>query len=100
MKKLILVLGLSILLSACGTKVTVTPTPEITQENLLTLCDGDTPIPVNYVLDENGERVYRGDEIMRVLVEWQAYYNKCAIVHNSLVKTLRDLQKEKKLTIK
>lgn len=82
-------------LVGCTTSIPVNSTPIITQESLLVECSADTPIPVNYVLDESGKRVYQGQELIRVLVQWQDIYNKCASTHNQLVKAIREVQVEK-----
>lgn len=95
MKKISVILALcAIMLSACSN--TVQNKPIIEQQNLLQKCTSDTPIPTQFVLDEQGEKVYNGKELFRVLVEWQSVYNECAVTHNTLVDTINKITDLKK----
>lgn len=96
--KFIIAMVLCFLLIGCGNRVHIEP--EIDQQVLLQYCEYDTPELKNPVKNEKGELVYNGKEIMRVLVEWQSYYNKCASLHDELVDTLKDLQKAPKVPYK
>lgn len=82
-------------ISGCSTPVQNAPIIE--QQSLLQKCTTDTPLPTNFVLDENGEKVYNGQELYRVLRDWQTVYNICAANHNKLVDTLNDLQNMKEI---
>lgn len=78
-----------LLLSGC---TQVTPEPIIEQESLLQKCSADTPIPTEFVLDENGDKMYSGAEVYKVLLKWHFFYNTCAVMHDKLVDTIVDLQ--------
>lgn len=97
MKKILMALLAVVALSGC---TTVSVQPEIEQSSLMQYCGMDTPLPINYKINEKGEKVYDGKEFMRVLVEWQDYYNKCASMHDALVDTLKELQSQKKIPSK
>lgn len=86
--------------SGCATPVYVEPKPIITQEILLELCTGDTPVPMKISLDKNGNPGYDGKEILAVLIQWQRTYDNCAAIHDELVNTIRKLQSSEKLKIK
>jgi len=72
-------------------------TPIIEQQSLLQKCPTDTPIPTNFVLDEQGNKVYNGQELYRVLRDWQVIYNDCAANHDALVDTILKLQQTKEI---
>lgn len=78
-----------LLLTACSTPVQNKPIIE--QQSLLQKCPTDTPIPTNFVLDDKGNKVYNGQEVFRVLREWQSIYNDCAAEHDALVDTVLKL---------
>lgn len=86
-----IVLACTLTITGCST-VPVQNKPIIEQTNMLQLCGTDTPIPTNFVLNDKGEQVYNGQEVFRVLREWQDYYNKCAAMHNQLVRTIVGVQ--------
>jgi len=90
------VLACTLAITGCST-VPVQTKPIIEQTNLVQLCGTDTPIPTNYVLNDKGEQVYNGQEMYRVLRDWQDYYNKCASMHNKLVETLNGLKDMKEV---
>lgn len=91
-----LVLACTLAITGCST-VPVQNKPIIEQTNLVQLCGTDTPIPTNYVINDKGEQVYNGQEMYRVLRDWQDYYNKCASMHNKLVETLNGLKDMKEV---
>lgn len=88
------ILAVSFAITGCST-VPVNNKPIIEQTTLLQLCSTDTPIPVNFTLNENGEKVYDGKELYTVLRDWQTFYNKCAGMHNKLVETITGLEQIK-----
>lgn len=96
MKKIILafMFGCVLLLTGCSNtvKVPVKSEPIIVQESLLGICTADTPLPKNYILAPNGDKLYNGKEVLSVLIQWQDAYDKCASMHDSLVKAIRELQ--------
>ena len=96
LSKILILLVMIFSITACSS-IPVQTSPVIVQENLLSTCTDDTPLPTNYTVDSTGTKVYNGKEIMRVLVLWQSVYNDCANKHNSLVKTIRDLQETKQI---
>lgn len=102
MKKILvcLLITCSLLLIGCSTKVPVQTKPVISQELLLEKCSQDTPIPEKFVLDKDGKKVYNGQEIMRVLTEWDTIYGKCSSTHNQLVDTIKKLADTKQIDIK
>lgn len=92
--RIFLICFIMIILSSCS--VEVQNKPIIEQQNLLQKCTSDTPLPENFVLDDGGKKVYTGQEMYRVLREWQSVYNNCAVVHNELVDTIDKLTELKK----
>lgn len=96
LNKILIVIALVLTITGCNT-IPVQTQPIIVQENLLSTCTDDTPLPTISTVDSTGQNVYNGKEIMRVLVLWQSVYNDCANKHNSLVKTIRDLQETKQI---
>lgn len=91
-----IVLACTLAITGCST-VPVQNKPIIEQTNLIQLCGTDTPIPENFVLNDKGEKVYNGQEMYRVLRDWQDYYNKCAAMHNQLVRTIIGTQEIKEV---
>lgn len=93
MKQIIIaiVLSMCVLLTGCVTRVTVDM--DIKQESLLQYCDDDTPELLTYTEDQNGNKVYNGKEVMRVLISWQDYYNRCATMHDALVDSIKEQSK-------
>lgn len=89
-----LIILITVLLSACGNKALVNTKPQITQEILLERCTDDTPIPTKSIIDKYGNKGYSGDEILNVLIQWQHTYDECAVRHDVLIKTIRDMQKQ------
>lgn len=90
---IVLILVVCSCLSAC---TTVQTTPMIEQTSLLQPCDiENSPLPVNYTLNDKGQKVYDGKELFRVLREWQDYYSQCALMHNTLVNTINSIQSMK-----
>lgn len=87
-------------LVGCSNTVPVKQQPQIVQENMLVYCPLNTPKLENYVLDTDGKIAYNGKEIMRVLLEWQSIYNKCATNNDTLVHLIRQLEKTKQVQIK
>lgn len=90
------ILAFTFAISGCST-IPVKNTPIIEQQSLLQLCGTDTPLPVNFVLNDKGEKVYNGTELYTVLRDWQTYYNQCAAMHNQLVRTILDLENMKEV---
>lgn len=90
-----LIIAFSLTLSGCST--TVQNAPIIEQQSLLQKCTTDTPLPTNFELDENGNKVYTGKELYNTLRDWQDVYNTCASTHNKLVDTINDLENMKKI---
>ncbi|SOK58432.1 hypothetical protein [Yersinia phage fHe-Yen9-04] len=88
---------LMLMITGCST-VPIQNKPIIEQQSLLQKCTTDTPIPTNFVLDSNGNQVYNGKEVFRVLREWQTVYNDCAAQHDALVDTILKLNSMKEVT--
>lgn len=88
-----LVLMLSVLISGCAPKVHVDPI--VQQEIFLEYCSEDMPVLKNFTIDSDGNRVYNGAEVLRVLDEWALFYTKCAVTHDGLVNLVSDLQAAK-----
>ncbi|AQW88685.1 hypothetical protein FDH34_gp160 [Serratia phage BF] len=93
---MVLVLLMTVLLSACST-IPVQTKPIIEQQSLLKKCTTDTPLPTQFVLDEKGQPVYTGQELYKTLRDWQTVYNDCASTHNKLVDTINGLQEMKEV---
>lgn len=91
------VIVITFLLSGCSNKIPVQNRPIIEQTNLLQKCTSDTPLPTNYVLNEEGKKVYNGTELYTTLRDWQDVYSECASKHNKLVDTLIGLQEMKEI---
>lgn len=87
-------------LSGCAQHVKGEVKPEIVQQNLLKKCTKDTPLPENPALDANGKvlvdsdgnALYNGKEMMRVLIAWDGIYTECATTHDALVDTINKIQ--------
>lgn len=93
--KYALVFAISFLLiSGCAQEIKYQPNPIVEQEILLERCDENTPLPSKIMVDKNGFRGYDGAEILAVLAKWDAMYNECALKHDALIKTIRDLQNQ------
>lgn len=80
------------LISGCAEQIKVRPAPLIKQEILLERCDDNTPLPTKIIVDKNGNKGYGGAEVLNVLTRWDSIYNDCALKHDALIKTIRDLQ--------
>ena len=52
------------------------------QENLLTKCPLETPSPAGKA----------GKEVLTTLLEWEKFYNECAIRHDGLVDAVRKMK--------
>lgn len=110
MRKIIIAIMISfmLVLSGCADRVKGVVKPEIVQQALLQKCTNDTPVPENPALDENGKVVvdgdgnvlYNGKEMMRVLVEWDNIYTTCATTHDALVDTIEKIQSTKVIKTK
>jgi len=94
-----------LLLSGCTQYVKGEVKPEIVQQSLLQKCTKDTPLPQNpardangkILVDENGNALYDGRELMRVLIQWDSVYTTCATTHDSLVDTINKIQSTKEI---
>ncbi|AGC34740.1 hypothetical protein GNZ01_06655 [Escherichia coli] len=101
MKKLLVPFISFLIISGCAEQVKLQSPAPIKQEILLERCDDDTPLPQKIMIDKNGFKGYDGAEILKVLTRWDAVYNECALKHDALIKTIRDLQgKDIKINIK
>lgn len=78
----------------------IKPQPIIKQESLLEYCSSDTPLPTNFTLDKDGNKVYDGEEIYNTMISWHFMYNECAIRHDKLVDAIRDLQNDRTMITK
>ena len=81
-------------ITGCAETIKVQSAPMIEQEILLERCEEDTPLPKKIMVDRNGFKGYDGAEILAVLAQWDSMYNDCALKHDALIKTIRDLQNQ------
>lgn len=86
--------------SGCAQKAYVESRPMITQEVFLERCTGDTPLPTKLTVDKDGNTGYDGKEVLNVFIQWQREYDKCAALHDALVKAIRDMQALESVKIK
>ncbi len=89
-----------LLLSGCAERVTVNPDSNLIQENLLTRCTDDTPIPESTKTDDQGRKVYDGVDLSSTLKDWQTVYNSCSIGKDKLIEAVRAMQQERTVKIK
>lgn len=84
-KRIIIILALvmSLILAGCSTEQ-VNVSESYIQENVLTECSTDTPLPLST----------KGQDVYVALVEWQTVYNQCRITHHNLIEAVRQIQEQ------
>lgn len=94
MKYVVVFLCTFLFITGCAEEIKYKPKPIVEQEILLERCDENTPLPTKIMVDKNGFKGYDGAEILAVLAKWDSIYNECALKHDALIKTIRDLQNQ------